>query len=84
MKKNVRMLFGVVILSTSTLVFARGFSHTSSGIHYPRSHASYGTLHTGGGTHNVRFHIKKDGTFVNQHRAANPRSGVHCKNNVCY
>lgn len=37
-----------------------------------------------GKTHSVRPYFKKNGTFVQRHRAGNPRSGVHCQNNVCY
>lgn len=36
------------------------------------------------GTHSVRPYIRKDGTFVQGHRAGNPRSGIHCHDNVCY
>lgn len=35
-------------------------------------------------THNVRSYFKKDGTFIQKHRAGNPNSGVHCHKNVCY
>lgn len=35
-------------------------------------------------THRVRPYIKRDGTFVQGHRAGNPGSGVHCRNNTCY
>ena len=37
-----------------------------------------------GKTHTVRTYTKKNGTIVQQHRAGNPRSGVHCKDNICY
>jgi len=37
-----------------------------------------------GGTHNVRPYFKKDGTFVQGHRAGNPGSGIHCHDNICY
>lgn len=37
-----------------------------------------------GGTHNVKPYSTKNGTFVPEHRAGNPNSGVHCHNNVCY
>ena len=35
-------------------------------------------------THYVRSYFRKNGTFVHGHRAGNPRSGVHCHNNICY
>lgn len=43
-----------------------------------RNNYSYGS------THNVRPYTKKDGTYVEGHRAGNPNSGVHCRNNACY
>jgi hypothetical protein len=36
-----------------------------------------------GGTHNVKPYFRRDGTFVQGHRAGNPRSGIHCHDNVC-
>ena len=57
-------------------VYARGYSYR-----LPKS-PSYGSTY--GRTHNVRSYFKKDGTFVQGHRAGNPKSGVHCHNNVCY
>jgi hypothetical protein len=35
-------------------------------------------------THDVRPYTKRDGTYVEGHKAGNPGSGVHCRNNVCY
>ena len=37
-----------------------------------------------GGTHSVKPYVRKDGTFVQGHRAGNPGSGVHCHDNICY
>ena len=37
-----------------------------------------------GGTHSVKPYSKKNGTYVPEHRAGNPNSGIHCHNNVCY
>lgn len=34
-------------------------------------------------THDVSGYQKNDGTYVQEHRAGNPNSGVHCSNNDC-
>lgn len=81
--RKICILFLVLLFASG--VFARGYSyHGYSG----GGSKSYGyspkySSRTGS-THNVRPYIKKDGTYVQGHRAGNPRSGVHCKNNVCY
>lgn len=36
-----------------------------------------------GGSHKVKKYTKRNGTVVKEHRRGNPRSGTHCKNNVC-
>ena len=61
--------------SLTDSAYARGASYR-----IPKSR-SYGSAY--GRTHNVRPYFRKDGTFVQGHRAANPRSGVHCHDNVC-
>ncbi|HAT3891129.1 hypothetical protein SFB54_15595 [Legionella pneumophila subsp. fraseri] len=63
------------ILFTPSL-YARGSHYRSPKM--PKYGSTYGK------THNVRPFFKKDGTFIQSHRAANPRSGVHCHNNACY
>ena len=37
----------------------------------------------GDGTHTVETYTKKDGTTVQEHRAGNPGSGIHCSDNIC-
>lgn len=37
----------------------------------------------GDGTHTVKGHTRSDGTYVQEHKAGNPNSGVHCHHNVC-
>ena len=63
------------LLPISTGYAKRGYSYSYK---TPKYGSSYGRTHT------VRPYIKRNGTFVQRHRAANPRSGVHCRNNVCY
>jgi hypothetical protein len=36
-----------------------------------------------GNTHTVHSYERSDGTYVEQHEAGNPGSGVHCHDNVC-
>lgn len=55
----------------------------AGGSHYrlpklPKYSASYGRIHQ------VRPYFKKNGTFIQGHRSGNPRSDIHCHNNVCY
>lgn len=35
------------------------------------------------GTHEVSSYTRNDGTYVEEHRAGNPGSGIHCHDNVC-
>ncbi|KTD14769.1 hypothetical protein Lgra_0472 [Legionella gratiana] len=63
------------LLPISVSYAKRGYSYSYK---TPKFGSSYGRTHT------VRPYIKRNGTFVQRHRAANPRSGVHCHNNVCY
>lgn len=48
----------------------------SSGSH---SGHSYGSSHGSSGSHSVRGHVKRDGTYVQPHRSTNPDSTT--KNN---
>lgn len=72
------LLVGTLICSFSfaSPLYARGGNYRLPKI------PSYGSTY--GNTHNVRPHFKKNGAFIQGHRAGNPRSGVHCHNNVCY
>lgn len=36
-----------------------------------------------GNTHYVHSYVKKNGTVVTGHYSGNPKSGVHCHNNMC-
>ncbi len=63
------------LLPISSSYAKRGYSYSYK---TPRYSSSYGNTHT------VRPYLKKDGTFVQGHRAGNPGSGMHCKNNICY
>lgn len=67
-------LFCLIQLSTPS--YAKRYSYRLPKT--PKYGSSYGR------THNVRPYFKKNGTFVQGHRAGNPGSGVHCRNNVCY
>ena len=33
--------------------------------------------------HDVQGYTRNDGTYVKEHRAGNPNSGVHCQDNIC-
>jgi len=45
---------------------------------------NYKNYYSRGTTHSVRSYFKRNGTFVQSHRAANPRSGIHCVHGICY
>lgn len=70
------LLSALLCLTQLTPSYAKRYSY-----HLPRT-PKYGSSY--GRTHTVRPYFKKNGTYVQQHRAGNPRSGVHCHNNICY
>lgn len=37
-----------------------------------------------GRTHNVKTHYRRNHGVIFGHRAGNPRSNIHCQNNICY
>jgi len=73
------------VLLLSALVCSLSFSYPSFaksyGYRLPKT-PRYGSTYSR--THSVRSYVRKDGTFVQGHLAGNPRSGVHCHDNVCY
>lgn len=73
-----KLFIGLVMAVTSltTVLYARG-----SNFHLPKNH-KYSSPYRQ--THNVRPYFKRNGTYIQRHRAGNPRSGIHCHNNVCY
>ncbi len=71
-------LIAICLTGFALPVFADSISSISNqSIEYV---SSYGY----GGTHDVRPYTRRDGTYVGGHRAGNPGSGVHCRNNSCY
>lgn len=36
-----------------------------------------------GGIHSVRGYVTKRGSYHKPHLSGNPRSGIHCHNNIC-
>ncbi len=76
MKLKVLLLSALFFLiQISCISHARGYNYRYK---VPIYRSSYGRTHT------VRPYFKKNGTFVQRHRSANPYSGIHCHNNVCY
>lgn len=75
------MKLKVVLLSI--FLFFIQINHVShaKGYNYSKT-PKYGSTY--GRTHSVRSYFKRNGTFVQRHRAGNPHSGVHCHNNACY
>lgn len=65
-------------MQVSPLSYAKRYSHR-----LPKA-PQYSSSSIYGRTHIVKHYFKKNGTFVQRHRAGNPRSGVHCHNNICY
>lgn len=57
-------------------------SYANRGYPYSYKTPRYGSVY--GRTHTVKPYTKRDGTFVQGHRAGNPGSGIHCHNNICY
>ena len=47
------------------------------------SYRGYG-YYSHGSTHRVRPYTNKSGVYHSGHLSGNPRSGVHCHNNICY
>ncbi|CAM2997255.1 hypothetical protein LEWO105114_11450 [Legionella worsleiensis] len=76
MKLKVLLLGALFCLIHLTPSHAKRYNY-----HLPRT-PKYGSSY--GRTHSVRPYFKKNGTFVQRHRSSNPRSGIHCHNNVCY
>ncbi len=54
----------------------------AKGNHF-RSYKSPKYTSSFGRTHHVRSYLRR-GHLISGHRSANPRSGVHCRNNICY
>jgi len=75
------MKLKVMLLSTLFCLIQLNPSYAKRyGYHLPRA-PKFGSYSR---THSVRPYFKKNGTFIQRHRAGNPRSGVHCHNNICY
>jgi hypothetical protein len=64
-------LFCFISVIFPVIAQARHYGYSKS----PR-YSSYGSTHT------VKTHFRK-GRVILSHRAGNPRSGVHCRNNIC-
>lgn len=79
------LLLGAVICSLpfSLPLHAKIFDNQTKnpGYQMPKT-PQYGSGY--GNTHDVKPYFKKDGTYVEGHKSGNPRSGVHCHNNICY
>ncbi len=75
MKLKVLLFSTVIFLPIMNSSYAKKYTY-----HLPKPPKYDSSL---GKTHNVRPYFKKDGTFVPSHRAGNPRSGIHCRNNIC-
>jgi len=76
-KKIIAIL--VCLASLPVLTEARGFGgigHMPSMYSTPR-YRSYSSVHT------VRSYTTSEGKYYQQHLSGNPRSGVHCSNNLC-
>lgn len=76
------MKFKVLLFSTLFLLMQVSFISHAKSYNYKYKTPKYGSNY--GRTHTVRPYLKKNGTYVQRHRAGNPRSGVHCHNNICY
>jgi hypothetical protein len=72
MKKKIICYFLIILIFVSPTVMARGYH-----IGKISSHRSYSSTHT------VRPYVTKRGSYHKAHLSGNPRSGVHCHNNVC-
>lgn len=71
MKKIYIIIFSMIVICFATLpIFAKGKS-------YGYSKSSFGRVH------HVKSHYRKN-IYVSSHLSGNPRSGVHCRKNVCY
>jgi len=77
------MKFRVLLLSAlvCSLPFSSPLQAKGSSYRLPKTYQSGSSY---GRTHSVRSYVRKDGTFVQGHLSGNPRSGVHCHDNVCY
>lgn len=76
MKLKILLLGALLCFIQLSPSYAKRYSY-----HLPRT-PKYGSSY--GRAHTVRPYFKKNGTYVQRHRAGNPRSGVHCHNNICY
>ncbi len=65
------------LMQVSSYSYAKRYSYS----YHPKT---YKYKISNGRTHSVRSYFKKNGSFILKHRAANPRSGVHCRKNICF
>lgn len=72
------LLLSLCCLSMSLVSESYARQSYSHSYRSPKFGSSYGK------THSVRPYLRKDGTYIQRHRSGNPRSGVHCHNNICY
>jgi hypothetical protein len=71
MLKTISMIV-ILSLLLPAIGYARGY-HMGRMPSY-RSH---------GGIHWVRPYVTRKGSYHTPHLSANPRSGLHCRNNIC-
>jgi hypothetical protein len=67
-----------VIPSLTLLLSSESFARRGYPYLYPHYGSNYGR------THYVRPSTNRNGSYVHRHPGGNPRSNVHCHNNICY